>query len=45
MTGMANSEDAPAPAVGVYWVKEEDYPTLLRIFEDGDKLPLPGRNG
>lgn len=31
--------DRPPPAVGVYWIKEEDYPSLLEIFEDGDKLP------
>jgi hypothetical protein len=36
---MTGSEDKPLPAVGVYWVKEEDYPALLEIFEDGDKLP------
>ncbi len=32
-------EDKPLPAVGVYWVKEEDYSILLEIFEDGNKLP------
>lgn len=31
--------DRPPPAVGVYWIKEGDYPALLDIFEDGDKLP------
>ena len=31
--------DTPPPAVGVYWIKEEDYPSLLEIFDDGDKLP------
>ena len=36
---MSNPEDRPPPAVGVYWVNEEDYPALLRIFADGNKLP------
>ena len=36
---MSNFEDKPPPAVGAFWIKEEDYPALLKIFYDGDKLP------
>lgn len=36
---MTNSEDKPLPAVGAYWIKEEDYPALLEIFDDRDNLP------
>src|ERR1700681_1160727 len=36
---MTNSEDNPPPAVGAYWIKEEDYPALLDIFDDRHKLP------
>ncbi len=36
---MTNSEDKPPPAVGAYWIKEEDYPALLQLFDDGDKMP------
>jgi hypothetical protein len=36
---MSTKEDAPPPAVGVYWIEEADYPALREIFEDGDKLP------
>ena len=36
---MTNSEDRPPPAVGAYWIKEEDYPVLLQLFDDGDKMP------
>ena len=36
---MASFEDKPPPAVGAFWIKEEDYPALLKIFDDGDKLP------
>jgi hypothetical protein len=39
MTDMTSSEDAPLPAVGVYWIDEEDYPALLKLFADGDRLP------
>jgi hypothetical protein len=31
--------DRPPPAVGVYWVDEEDYPSLLKIFADGNAMP------
>ena len=36
---MTHDEDKPLPAVGAYWIKEEDYPTLLQLLEDGDKMP------
>ena len=36
---MTNFEDQPPPAVGAYWIKEEDYPALLKIFDDGVKMP------
>jgi hypothetical protein len=39
MTGMTNVDDEPPPAVGAYWINEEDYPALLEIFPDGNKLP------
>jgi hypothetical protein len=39
MTGMTNLEDRPPPAIGVYWISEGDYPALLKIFADGNKLP------
>ena len=35
---MTNSEDSPPP-VGAYWIREEDYPALLEIFEDGNRMP------
>ena len=31
---MTNSEDKPPPAVGAYWIREEDYLALLKIFDD-----------
>jgi hypothetical protein len=36
---MTNSEDRPPPPLGVYWINEEDYASLLTIFEDGNALP------
>jgi hypothetical protein len=36
---MTSSEDRPLPAVGVYWIKEDDYPALLTVFDDGNKMP------
>jgi hypothetical protein len=39
MTGMNNLEDRPPPAIGVYWISEGDYPALLKIFADGNKMP------
>ena len=38
MTGMTNLEHRPPP-VGAYWIKEQDYPALLKIFDDGNKMP------
>jgi hypothetical protein len=31
--------DKPPPAVAAFWIKEEDYPALLQLFDDGDKMP------
>jgi hypothetical protein len=39
MIGMTSHEDRPPPAVGVYWIDEDDYPALLEIFADGHKMP------
>jgi hypothetical protein len=36
---MSNSEEKPLPAVGVYWIEESDYPTLLKLFDDGNTMP------
>jgi hypothetical protein len=36
---MTSSEDRPLAAVGVYWIKEDDYPALLTVFDDGNKMP------
>lgn len=36
---MTNIEDGPPPAIGAYWINERDYPALLEIFADGDKMP------
>ena len=36
---MTNPEDRPPPAVGAYWINEEDYPALLRMFADGNRMP------
>ena len=36
---MADFEDKPPPPVGAYWIREEDYPALLKIFDDGDRMP------
>ena len=40
---MTNNEDTRPPAVGVYWINEEDYPALLRMFDDGNKMPSTWR--
>ena len=37
--GMTNTSDTRPPAVGVYWIDEGDYAALLRIFDDGNKMP------
>jgi hypothetical protein len=39
MTGMTKSEDALPPVVGAYWINEEDYPALLKLFDDGHRMP------
>ncbi len=36
---MTEMDDRPPPAVGAYWIKEADYPALLKIFTDGHKMP------
>jgi hypothetical protein len=36
---MTNSEDMPPPAVGAYWINEEDYPALLKMFADSNRMP------
>jgi hypothetical protein len=36
---MTRNEDAPPPAVGVYWIDEGDYSALRDIFNDGNKMP------
>ena len=36
---MTSPEDKPLPAVGVYWINEEDYAVLVKLFGDGHKLP------
>jgi hypothetical protein len=45
MIGMTNIEDRPPPAVGAYWINEEDYPELLKIFVDGNKMPRTWNEG
>jgi hypothetical protein len=39
MTDMSDFEERPPPAVGAYWIKEEDYPALLTLSDDGNKMP------
>ena len=39
---MTNLENRPPPAVGAYWIKEEDYPALLQIFADS-RMPRTWR--
>ena len=36
---MSSADDKPLPGVGAYWIKEDDYPRLLTIFEDAGKMP------
>jgi hypothetical protein len=36
---MIGPEDAPPPVIGVYWIDEADYPALLKIFDDGNRMP------
>ena len=40
---MTTQQDTRPPAVGVYWINEEDYPALQRIFDDGGKMPSTWR--
>src|SRR3954451_11886852 len=39
MNSMTTSEEKSPPAVGAYWINEGDYPALLRIFPDGNRMP------
>jgi hypothetical protein len=36
---MTHADDRPPPAVGAYWIREQDYPALKQIFDDGHNLP------
>jgi hypothetical protein len=36
---MVNIPPLPIRAIGISWFREEDYPTLLRIFKDANKMP------
>jgi hypothetical protein len=36
---MTDLEDRPPPAVGIYWIREADYPQLFEIFADASKMP------
>ena len=36
---MTDLEDRPPPAVGAYWINEEDYPAALKMFADGNTMP------
>jgi hypothetical protein len=36
---MTQEENEPPPRIGVYWLKEPDYPAALEIFEDGNTMP------
>ena len=36
---MTNSDESMPPAVGVYWIREEDYPAVRDVLIDGGKLP------
>jgi hypothetical protein len=36
---MSHLGDRPLPAVGVYWINEDDYPALRELFADGSKMP------
>jgi hypothetical protein len=39
MNHMTNFEDQPPPAVGAYWIKEEEYSALMKVFDDGVTMP------
>ena len=34
-----SDHDQTPPPVGVYWIREDDYPAALAVFADGHKLP------
>ena len=36
---MTSVEDGPLPVVGAYWINEEDYPAIVKLFDDGEKMP------
>jgi hypothetical protein len=36
---MTTSEERSPPAVGAYWINEADYPVLLKVFPDGNRMP------
>lgn len=36
---MTSIDDKPLRAVGVYWIREEDYPAARAMFSDGPKMP------
>ena len=40
---MTDLEGRRPPPVGAYWINEEDYPALLRIFADGNTMPRTWR--
>ena len=36
---MTKLENGPPPVVGAYWINEEDYPALRKLFDDGHRMP------
>ena len=36
---MTTRNTPPLRVIGLTWFREEDYPALLRVFQDGDKMP------
>jgi hypothetical protein len=40
---MIYNKDTQPPAIGVYWINEEDYTAVLKIFDDGNKMPSTWR--
>jgi hypothetical protein len=36
---MTKLENGPPPVVGAYWINEEDYPALQKLFDDGHRMP------
>jgi hypothetical protein len=39
ISDMTDPEHRPLPAVGAYWIKEADYLAVLKILDDGNKMP------